>query len=290
MLMENEILVGIDFGTTNTVISVFENNKRKVLKDGIFNTIPSKIGYNNNNLYCGNMIPINCNNIIHSFKISEKSVNIDNKLYSYSDLLIIFFQHIKVIITKYYPNMNIKAVITVPSNFNDMMREKIKSCFIAVGINVIRIINEPSAAALAYGLKHSGQENEKILVIDTGGGTMDFTILEKTELFFEVVHSEGLNDLGGNNFTNIIVDNMKKTIDLDNIPESIIWNQAQKIKEKLTYLDTYEIKINNNKYNLTKERFENLSNELPSTLYPSFPHLGLDGISLNSYIAGIEKK
>ena len=72
--MSNEILVGIDFGTTNTVISVFENNKSTTLKDGVYTTIPSKIGYNNDMIYCGNYIPINTTNIIHSFKISEKSI------------------------------------------------------------------------------------------------------------------------------------------------------------------------------------------------------------------------
>ena len=113
-----------------------------------------------------------------------------------------------------------------------------------------------------------------ILVIDTGGGTMDFTILQKTDLFFEVIHSEGLNDLGGNNFTKLIADDILRTFNLNNtdtpkiINKNILWNQSQKIKEKLTYLDIYETKINNlvssntNDYILTKTKFENLSNKL----------------------------
>ena len=260
--METDLLVGIDFGTTNTVITIFENNKSRILMDSVFKTIPSKIALYNNMIYCGNYIPINSSNVLHSFKITigeNKTFNINNIEYSHSDLLIIFFQHIYSIIVKNTNNKNIKAVITVPSNFNDMQRELIRSCFNAVSINVIRIINEPSAAALAYGLNISGQGSEKILVIDTGGGTMDFTILEKTDLFFEVIHSEGLNDLGGNNFTDIILNDMKKTIKCDN---DNMWNVAQKIKEKLTYLDSYEVKVNKESYNLTRTKFENLSNIL----------------------------
>jgi molecular chaperone DnaK len=254
-----EILVGIDFGTTNTVISVFENNTVKILNDGVFKTIPSKIGFMNNNIYCGNYIPINCTDIIHSFKISTNGY----KMYSHSDLLIIFFKYLKSIIYMKYDNHMIRGVITVPSNFNDRQREIIKSVFNYVGINVIRVINEPSAAALAYGLNHSSNDHEKILVIDTGGGTMDFTVLEKTELFFEVVHSEGLNTMGGNNFTSIIVDDIKKNCnDIDQSENQIcnvLWNQAQKIKEKLTYLDFFELKITPNfTYNLSRSRFEKL--------------------------------
>lgn len=267
-----EILVGIDFGTTNTVVTYFSNNKAIVMNDGVFKTIPSKIGKLNNKFYCGNYIPINCNDIIHSFKITigeenEFSFNNDEKKYKHTDLLIIFFKHLFDLIIKNLKLENpiIKTVITVPSNFNDKQREIIRKSFILSGFNVIRIINEPSAAALAYGLNYSTNNEERILVIDTGGGTMDFTILEKNELFFEVIHSEGLNDLGGNNFTQIIVDDILRTY--SNISNSnILWNQAQKIKEKLTYLEIYETKINNEKeslnYILTRTRFENLSNKL----------------------------
>lgn len=271
-----EILVGIDFGTTNTVITHFNNNKANILLDGIFKIIPSKIAKYNGKFYCGNYIPVNASDIIHSFKISigDNTIfkfNSDDSFYSHHDLLVVFFKHLTEIIYQNLKNNNllIKAVITVPSNFNDNQREIIKSAYQIVGIKVIRIINEPSAAALAYGLSHSSGELEEILVIDTGGGTMDFTILQKLDTFFEVIHSEGLNDLGGNNFTKLIADDIIRVNNLKElkINEIILWNQSQKIKEKLTYLDSYEININNlidNKinYNLTKTKFENLSNDL----------------------------
>jgi molecular chaperone DnaK len=271
-----EILVGIDFGTTNTVITHFTNNKANILLDGIFKIIPSKIAKFNDKIYCGNYIPVNTTDVIHSFKISigDNSFlkfNSDDISYSHHDILVIFFKHLTEIIYKNFKDntLLIKAVITVPSNFNDNQREIIRSAYQAVGIKVIRIINEPSAAALAYGLSHSSGELEEILVIDTGGGTMDFTILQKLDTFFEVIHSEGLNDLGGNNFTKLIADDIIRVNNLKElkINETILWNQSQKIKEKLTYLDNYEITINNLidkkiNYNLTKTKFENLSNDL----------------------------
>jgi molecular chaperone DnaK (HSP70) len=98
----NEILVGIDFGTTNTVITHFIDNKAVVLNDGIFKIIPSKIGKHDGKLYCGNYIPLNCQNVIHSFKISIGEHNTfnfnDNVEYTHLDLLIIFFNYLFILI------------------------------------------------------------------------------------------------------------------------------------------------------------------------------------------------
>jgi molecular chaperone DnaK len=280
MDITNEILVGIDFGTSNTVITHFDNNKASVIMDGIFKIIPSRIGKYNGKIYCGNYIPINCTNIIQNFKTSIGSditfcfPEDENIFYNHNEILTIFFKHIYDIIVKnVHVSGPVNAVITVPSNFNDTTREIIKMTFELSSINVLRIINEPSSASLAYGLNHSSNSDENILVIDTGGGTMDFTILQKSDLFFEVRHSEGLNDLGGNNFTKLIEDDIIRTFKLDNnINKNILWKAAQKIKEKLTFMDTYELKIksiyNDNRednmieYYITRNKFCNLANLL----------------------------
>jgi molecular chaperone DnaK len=256
-----EILVGIDFGTTNTVITYFENNKSEILMDGIFKMIPSKIGLYEGKKYCGNYIPINSEKVYHSFK---RLIGEDNK--EVFNLLIVFFSHLRDLIIRKFNSNLITSVITVPSNFSDNQREIIRGAFESVNIKVLRIINEPSAAALAYGLSQSSNENEKILVIDTGGGTMDFTILEKSDTLFEVIHSEGLNDLGGNNFTELIYNDIIKTKNINNMNEdNIIWNTSQRIKERLTYLDYVEVTIKCEKeikYNITRNKFNNLSSNI----------------------------
>lgn len=261
-----DLIVGIDFGTTNTVISYFENNKPNVLYDGVYRLIPSKIGFKDGNLSFGNYLSLNLDLLVHSFKINNDNVIYDNRVIEYNELLILFFSHIKSIIYKKFNNVKIKSVITVPSNFNDIQREIIKTCFINAGFTVLRIINEPSSAALAYGLlKQKSDEEEKLLVIDMGGGTIDITILLKDEVFFEVIDSVGLNDLGGNNFTdliyNYVIKECKEIKNLNNL-----WFQCQNAKEKLSYLDSYEIKIENKTIKLSKHDFIRLCNPLINRL------------------------
>ena len=246
-----EIILGIDFGTTNTVISYFQNNKTNILKDGVYKSIPSKIGIKNNTLYFGNYLPLQCDKIFNNFKtkigLNEIKIEINNKVLYETEILIYFFSHIKKIINK---NINgeytFKSVITVPSNFNDNQREIIRNNFNNCGFNVIRIINEPSAAALAYGLNNINNNEERILVIDIGGGTLDLTILTKENGFFEIEHSIGINDLGGNNFTNIIYEFvLKKHPGICDKNKKILWYTCQNVKEKLSYLDEYQIKLKN---------------------------------------------
>ena len=253
-----DIILGIDFGTTNTVVSYFENNQANILLDGVFKTIKSKIGRKGDQYSCGNYISLDCDEIIHNFKTKIGSQDLDK-------LLIIFFDHLKKLIFKKFKisnddNPNLITVITVPSNFNDIQREIIRKNFINTGFNVIRIINEPSAAALAYGLTNSCSDDEKILVLDLGGGTLDLTVLLKDEGFFEILHSIGLNDLGGNDFTQVIYNYIIKQN--NKYEKNKLWYACQNAKEKLSWVDNYEIKIDDHLYNINIRKFENLCNQL----------------------------
>ena len=267
----SSIVFGIDLGTTNTVISYFEENKSKILTDGAFKLIPSKIYISSDNkIYCGNYIPIGAKNIINSFKVKiGKEYNLirNNKEYNISDILNIFINHIKSLIHKKFNGLiKIETVITVPSNFSDNQREIIREAFINNNFSVIRIINEPSAASLAYGLNQGGEN--KIMVIDTGGGTMDITILEREDNFFQVVHSEGLNDLGGDNFTNIIVNYIidKLKLEKSEISKDSLFYTAQRIKEKLSYQEQYITNLKNvgidYNFELSLKEFNKLSSKL----------------------------
>jgi molecular chaperone DnaK len=253
-----DLILGIDFGTTNTVISYFENNKANILIDGVFKTIKSKIGIKDNIYTCGNYVALNNDELIHNFKTKIGNEEMDKNL-------IIFFSHLKKLINKKFSNYNLKTVITVPSNFNDLQREIIKKNYINAGFDVLRIINEPSAAALAYGLSISGSDEEKILVLDLGGGTFDITLLLKDNGFFEVIHSIGLNNLGGNDFTQVIYDFiLKQNPNINDLNK--LWFACQNAKEKLSWIDNYEIKVNKFTYNLNIRQFENLCNNLISRI------------------------
>ena len=260
--MNEDIILGIDFGSTNTVITYFANNKPNILMDGVFKSIKSKVGIKDGLYSCGNYLSLNNDKIIHSFKTKIGSEDLD-------EILLVFFEHLKKLIINKFPNHNLKSVITVPSNFNDIQREIIKKNFISIGFDVIRIINEPSAAALSYGLTSTCQDEEKILVVDLGGGTLDITLLLKDNGFFEVLHSVGLNDLGGNDFTRVIYEFLlKQYLDIDNEKLIQLWYVCQNAKEKLSWVDNYEIKVPNynNKtdllFNLNIKKFHNLCNNL----------------------------
>jgi len=286
-----DLILGIDFGTTNTVVTYFQNNKPNLLLDGVYKSIPSKVGIKNEMIFCGNYIPLKPDYVIDNFKTiighSFSPITIGNKTLLLNDILIIFFDHIKKIINKKFDSTyNLKTIITVPSNFNDKQREIIRNAFNHCKFNVLRIINEPSAAALSYGLSNINEEEERILVIDTGGGTMDLTVLMKEDGLFQVEHSVGLNDLGGNNFTDCIYNYILKATDSKENNQTL-WYNCQIAKEKLSWLDNYEIKFNNNSFNISQKQFEKLINNLINrveeilkdikNLYESFKYIIMVG-------------
>jgi molecular chaperone DnaK len=269
-----DLILGIDFGTTNTVVCFFEDNKSVLLNDGIYKCIPSKIGIKNDKIYYGNYIPLIVDKTIHSFKTDIDADTIEiihNNSLLKRDILILFLEHIKKLLFKKFENtvINFKTVITVPSNFNDTQREIIKHCFNKCNFNVLRIINEPSAAALSYGLGNINELEEQILVLDLGGGTMDITLLLKENGFFEIKHSIGINDLGGNNFTDCIYNNiLKEYPDIHESKKNILWHNCQSAKEKIYSFDNINIKVKNYNlnddliFNLTISKFEKLCNNL----------------------------
>jgi molecular chaperone DnaK len=276
------VILGIDFGTSNTVISYFENNKPNILFDGNFKVIKTKIGIKNDLYTCGNYLSLDNDELIYNFKTKIGTENLDN-------ILIIFFDHLKKIILKKFTNAEkLKTVITVPSNFNDLQREIIKKNFINVGFEIIRIINEPSAAALSYGLGLNNldlnDDDKKILVFDLGAGTLDISILLKDNNFYEVLHSIGLNDLGGNNFTDLIYKYILNQIYISNISlynkiinnkiyENKLWYICQNAKEKLSWLDNYEIKLDDFMFILNVSKFENICDKLFDRLIETLNNL-----------------
>lgn len=257
IVTQNNIILGIDFGTNNTVISFFENNKPKILMDGVFKSIKTKVGIKNGLYTCGNYVNLNSDKIIYNFKTKIGETDDLNKI------LIIFFNHLKKIISMKFPNYNFRTVFTTPSNFNNIQREIIKDHLNAAGFDIIRIINEPSAAALSYGLLTSCDDESKILVVDLGGGTLDLTVLVKDNNYFEILHSIGLNDLGGNDFTDVIYKHiLNQYNDFDEDKLNNLWFVCQNAKEKLSWVDEYKIiiklynKMSDLVYDITIKKFE----------------------------------
>lgn len=285
----NMLTIGLDFGTTNTVISYYKKNP-EIFKDSIRDSIPSKI-YFDNNIYCGNYIPIdldgNSKKILSNFK-TKIGTNFEfyyNKLIlKDSDILTIFFNHLKELLEVKFPKTKFNTVLTVPSNFNDNQRKILITVLSNIGFNILRIINEPTAAAFAYGLNNNINE-EQIMVFDIGGGTLDMTILEIEDNFFETIDSIGVNDLGGNDFTNVIYNDCLrefKDTHLKNKKETLVSQKkliqllykCNKAKEKLSWIDScqiilkdfYKDKINSKSidlvYNLDKTKFKNISKDI----------------------------
>ena len=243
-------VIGIDLGTTNSCVAVLEVGEPVVIsnREG-FRTTPSVVAFSKD----GERIVgeparrqsvTNPERTISSIKRemgTDHHVEIDGKKYTPQDISAIILQKLKADAESYLGEKVTDAVITVPAYFTDAQRQATKDAGRIAGLDVKRIINEPTAASIAYGFDKDGKE-EKILVFDLGGGTFDVSILELGDGAFEVLSTSGNNRLGGDDFDDILVDYMasefkkQEGVDLkaDKMSLQRLKDAAEKAKKELS--------------------------------------------------------
>ena len=251
-------IIGIDLGTTNSCVAVLEGGEPKVITNAEGDrTTPSVVAFKNDEEIVGitakHQAVTNPKKTISSIKrkmgTSEK-VDIDGKKYTPEEISAKILMKLKRDAESYLGETVTKAVITVPAYFNDAERQATKNAGKIAGLEVERIVNEPTAAALAYGLDKQ-DKLQTILVYDLGGGTFDVSILELGDGVFEVKSTSGNNRLGGDDFDkrlmDYMVDEFKKEngIDLskDNMAMQRIKDAAEKAKKDLSSMTTTNINL-----------------------------------------------
>lgn len=215
-------IIGIDLGTTNSCVAVLEGGEPKVIPNPEGNrTTPSVVAFKNGERQVGEVAKrqaITNPNTIISIKRhmgTDYKVEVEGKSFTPQEMSAIILQHLKSYAEEYLGEPVTKAVITVPAYFNDAERQATKDAGKIAGLEVERIINEPTAAALAYGLDKT-DEDQTILVYDLGGGTFDVSVLELGDGVFEVRSTAGDNRLGGDDFDQVIIDYLVAEFKKDN--------------------------------------------------------------------------
>ena len=286
-------IIGIDLGTTNSCVSVLEAGEAKVIPNPEGGrTTPSVVAFKNGERIVGDAAKrqmVTNKNTISSIKRlmgTNKKVEAEGKEYSPEEISAMILSYLKDYAESYLGEKVSKAVITVPAYFNDAERQATKNAGKIAGLEVERIINEPTAAALAYGLDKQ-DKTQTILVYDLGGGTFDVSILELGDGVFEVKATAGNNRLGGDDFDQRIieylVENFKKEngIDLskDKMAMQRLKDAAEKAKKDLSGVTTTQISLPfisqgeegpiHLETTLTRAKFEDLIRDLiDSTLEP----------------------
>ncbi|UUM25675.1 molecular chaperone DnaK [Mycoplasmopsis agalactiae] len=209
--MAKEVIIGIDLGTTNSVVSIVDNGSPVVLENlNGKRTTPSVVSFKDGEIIVGdnakNQIETNPDTVASIKRLmgTSKTVHVNNKDYKPEEISAMILEHLKKYAEEKIGHKIEKAVITVPAYFDNAQREATKIAGKIAGLEVLRIINEPTAAALAFGLDKVKKE-QKILVFDLGGGTFDVSILELAEGTFEVLSTAGDNRLGGDDWDHEIV-------------------------------------------------------------------------------------
>ena len=242
-------IIGIDLGTTNSCVSIMEGTDVKVITNPEGNrTTPSVVAFKDGEIIVGDAAKrqvVTNKDSVSSIKRkmgSNEKVHVNNKDYTPQEISAMILQYMKKYAEDYLGEKVDKAVITVPAYFNDAQRQATKDAGKIAGFEVERIINEPTAAALAFGIDKTDKE-QKVLVFDLGGGTFDVSILDLADGTFEVLATAGDNHLGGDDFDNVVVDwmvdNFKKEhhgIDLkaDRMALQRLKEAAEKAKKDLS--------------------------------------------------------
>ena len=280
-------IIGIDLGTTNSCVAVMEGGKPVVISNTEGSrTTPSVVAFTKNGERlvgepAKRQAVTNADKTISSIKRhmgTDYRVTIDGKKYSPQEISAMILQKLKGDAENYLGEKVTEAVITVPAYFNDAQRQATKDAGKIAGLDVKRIINEPTAAALAYGLDN--EKEQKIMVYDLGGGTFDVSIIEIGDGVIEVLATNGNNRLGGDDFDQRITDYMiadfkaKEGIDLSNDKMALqrLKEAAEKAKKELSSATTTNINLpfitanetgpKHFEMDLTKAKFDELTSDL----------------------------
>ena len=299
-------IIGIDLGTTNSAVAVLEGTEPKIIANPEGNrTTPSVVSFKNGEIIVGDAAkrqavtnPDTVISIKTKMGTSEK-VSANGKEYTPQEISAMILQYLKGYAEEYLGEKVTKAVITVPAYFNDAQRQATKDAGKIAGLEVERIVNEPTAAALAYGLDKTDKE-EKILVFDLGGGTFDVSILELGDGVFDVLATAGDNKLGGDDFDQKIIDYMveefkkENGIDLstDKMALQRLKDAAEKAKKDLSGVTSTQISLPfitageagplHLEMTLTRAKFDDLTRDLiERTKTPVRQALSDAGLSLS---------
>jgi len=299
-------IIGIDLGTTNSCVTVMEGGEAVVITNPEGNrTSPSVVAFKNGERQVGEVAKrqaITNPDTIQSVKRhmgTDYTETVDGKDYTPQEVSAIILQHLKGYAEDYIGEKVEKAVITVPAYFNDAERQATRDAGVIAGLEVERIINEPTAAALAYGIDKEDQD-QTILVYDLGGGTFDVSILDIGDGTFEVISTAGDNRLGGDDFDEKVIEYMvaefrkENGIDLsqDKMATQRLKDAAEKAKKDLSGVSQTQISLPfitagdagplHLELTLTRAKFDELTSELVErTMVPVRKALSDAGLSAN---------
>ncbi|ASS76101.1 molecular chaperone DnaK [Tumebacillus algifaecis] len=296
-------VIGIDLGTTNSCVSVMEGGEPVVIPNAEGNrTTPSVLSMKNGERMVGDVAkrqavtnPDTVMSVKRHMGTNHKEV-VEGKEYTPQEISAMILQKLKADAEAYLGETVTQAVVTVPAYFNDAQRQATKDAGRIAGLDVLRIVNEPTAAALAYGLDK--EEDQTILIYDLGGGTFDVSILELGDGVFEVKATSGNNSLGGDDFDqkiiDFLVDGFKKEngIDLskDKMAQQRLKDAAEKAKKDLSGVAQTTISLpfitadasgpKHLEVNLTRAKFDELTADLvEATMVPARQALKDSGLS-----------